>query len=333
VGSDLSEIDAWRAQIAAGVLAGPRIVRAGPMLNDRSRNPYQLATGGPEQARGIVRALKQAGVDCIKVHRQTPRDDYFAIVDEAKRQGLAVVGHIPVTVRPEEASDAGQGIEHAYTLFEGTMLAGRPEEEVADVIERFLANPASDALLTRFARNHTVVDATLIPYHQLADSSYLQDPRMQYVAQSTKDAWQKLSPPMSVDDFAHWKRVDADLQAVVGRMHRAGVTILAGTDTSLVRPPGFMLQDELALLAAAGLPPLEVLRTATLNAAKFLKRDTDLGSIAAGKFADLVLLDADPLDNIHNTRRIRAVVVGGKLLDRRALDDLLALGARLASQM
>jgi hypothetical protein len=178
VGSDLSEIDAWRAQIAAGVLSGPRIVRAGPMLNDRSRNPYPLATGGPEQARGIVRALKQAGVDCIKVHRQTPRDDYFAIVDEAKRQGLAVVGHIPVTVRPEEASDAGQGIEHAYTLFEGTMLAGRPEEEVADVIERFLATPASDALLSRFARNHTVVDATLIPYHQLADSSYLQDPRM-----------------------------------------------------------------------------------------------------------------------------------------------------------
>jgi len=76
-----------------------------------------------------------------------------------------------------------------------------------------------------------------------------------------------------------------------------------------------------------------VLRTATLNPAQFLKRDTDLGSIAAGKLADLVLLDADPLDNIHNTQRIRAVVAGGKLLDRRALDDLLAFGARLASQM
>jgi imidazolonepropionase-like amidohydrolase len=213
------------------------------------------------------------------------------------------------------------------------MLTGRPEVEVPDVIERFLAHPASDALLTRFVRNHTVVDATLVPYHQLADPSYLQDPRMRYVAQSTKDAWQKLLPPMSADDVAHWKRVDADLQAVVGRMHRAGVTILAGTDTSLVRPPGFMLQDELTLLAAAGLPPLEVLRTATLNAARFLKRDTDLGTIAAGKLADLVLLDADPLDDIHNTQRIRAVVAGGKLLDRRALDDLLALGVRLASQM
>jgi len=75
MGSDLGEIDAWRAQIAAGVIAGPRIVRAGPMLNDRSRNPYQLATGGPEQSRGIVRALKQVGVDFNKVHPRVSRDD------------------------------------------------------------------------------------------------------------------------------------------------------------------------------------------------------------------------------------------------------------------
>ena len=332
VGSDLVEIDTWRTQIAAGVLTGPRIVRAGPMLNDRSRNPYQLATGGPEQARGIVRALKQVGVDCIKVHRRVPRDDYFAIVDEAHKQGLRVIGHIPVTVRPEEASDAGQEIEHAYTLFEGTMLAGRPEEEAADVMERFLADPANDSLFARFARNHTVVDATLAPYHQIADPRWLDDALMRYVAQSTKQKWRKMYPPMTDRDFAMNKRIDTDLQAVVGRMYRAGVMILAGTDVSLVRPPGFMLHDELALLAKGGLPPLEALRAATLNPAKFLQRETDFGSVTVGRLADLVLLDANPLEDIHNTQRIRAVIWRGKLLDRAALDNLLALGERQANQ-
>jgi imidazolonepropionase-like amidohydrolase len=332
MGSDLGEIDAWRAQIAAGVVTGPRIVRAGPMLNDRSRNPYQIATGGPEQARGIVRALKQVGVDFIKVHRRVPRDDYVAIVDEANKQGLRVVGHIPMSVRPEEASDAGQQIEHAYTIFEGTMLNGRPEEEAADVIEAFLTNPANDSLFARFAHNHTVVDATLAPFHQIADPEWFRDPRMRYVSQSLKDLFAKQYPPMTDKDFARNKRVDVGLQAVVGRMYWAGVVLLAGTDTSVARPPGFLLHDELALLASAGLPPLEALRTATLNPAKIMKRESDFGSVAIGRLADLLLLDANPLDDIHNTQRIRAVIVGGKLLDRAALDKLLALGERLASQ-
>ena len=115
LGSDLAQIDAWRAEIAAGVRVGPRMVRAGPILNGQSFNRYQLVTGNPDQARGIVRALKQVGVDFIKVHRRVPRDSYFTIVDEARKQGLALVGHIPMTVTPEEASDAGQLIEHTET--------------------------------------------------------------------------------------------------------------------------------------------------------------------------------------------------------------------------
>ena len=332
MGSDLGEIDAWRSQIAAGVITGPRILRAGPMLNDRSRNPYQLATGGPEQSRGIVRALKQVGVDFIKVHRRVPRDDYFAIVDEANKQSLRVVGHIPMTVHPEEASDAGQQIEHAYTLFEGTMLNGRPEEEAADVIEAFLMNPANESLFERFARNHTAVDTTLAPFHQIADPNWQRDPRLRYVAQSTKELLSKLYPSTTDKDLQRNKRLYVELQALVGRMYRNGVMLLAGTDTSIARPPGFLLHDELALLASAGLPPLEALRTATLNPAKIMKRENDFGSVAIGRLADLLLLDANPLDDIHNTQRIRTVIVGGKLLDRAALDKLLALGERLASQ-
>ncbi len=120
MGSQLAEIDAWRTKIAAGLLIGPCIVRAGPILNGQKFNAFQLVAGNPDQTRGVVRALKQVGVDFIKVHRRLPRDSYFALIDEAKQQGLKVVGHIPMTVTPEEASDAGQAtLEHADTLFEG----------------------------------------------------------------------------------------------------------------------------------------------------------------------------------------------------------------------
>jgi imidazolonepropionase-like amidohydrolase len=110
-------------------------------------------------------------------------------------------------------------------------------------------------------------------------------------------------------------------------MQRAGVGLLAGTDTgfgNLYTIPGFSLHDELALFVQAGLTPLAALRTATVNPAKFLGREKELGTVGRGKLADLVLLDADPLKDIGNTQKIRAVVVNGRLFDRKALEALLA---------
>jgi hypothetical protein len=280
-----------------------------------------------------VRALKQVGVDFIKVHRRTPREDYFAIVEEAKQQGLMVVGHIPMTVTPFEASDAGQQIEHAYTLFEGTLLGGEDDSKVPEAIQRLLA-PAgeADSLFARFVHNHTAVDATLIPYHLAADTSFVRGPDMRYVAESGKAAWRKISAPLSESELAVRHRVDIGLQAVVGRMHRAGVALLAGTDLSVILPPGFTLHDELALLVASGVSPLAALQSATVNPAKVIKRQDELGTVAPGKLADLVLLDANPLVDIRNTRRITAVVLGGRVLDRGALDGLLRLGEQMARE-
>ncbi len=122
---------------------GPRIVRAGPILNGQSFNSLQMVIADPGEARGAVRALKMAGVDFLKTHRRTPRDAYFAIIDEAKKQGLVVVGHIPMTVTPEEARDAGQAsLEHTDTLFEGTFSAQVKEGELPNAIARFRAQGA-----------------------------------------------------------------------------------------------------------------------------------------------------------------------------------------------
>src|SRR2546430_10375300 len=132
--------------------------------------------------------------------------------------------------------------------------------------------------------------------------------------------------PISAADFARTKRIYAKQVELVGLLHRAGVPILAGTD--VLNPycfPGFSLHDELVLLVEAGLTPMEALQAATRNPAIFLKATDSLGTIAAGKLADLVLLDADPIADIHNTTKINAVILDGQLLDQAARQRLLDL--------
>ena len=334
LGSDLSEIDVWRGRIAAGALTGPRIVRAGPILNGRSSNRYQLLTGGPEQARGIVRALKQDGVDLIKVHRRVPREDYFAIVEEAKKQGLPLVGHIPMTVTPEEASDAGELLEHTETLYEGTFSAALKDDELPDAIRRFRADGA-DALFARFVKNRTSVTPVLVAWQYLLDhpgTSWEQDPRIRYVARSFQEKARAQPPPVSAEELPLLTRIVAEYRETVRQLDRAGVTLLAGTDIAAIRIPGFTLHEELATLVASGLTPLAALRTATRNPAMVLGKEKEFGGVQPGMAADLVLLDADPLRDIHNTQRIAAVVVNGALLSRADLDALLKLGAELAAK-
>jgi imidazolonepropionase-like amidohydrolase len=135
------------------------------------------------------------------------------------------------------------------------------------------------------------------------------------------------------ESYANAKRVYQKELEIVSAMRRAGVPILAGTDTG--NPfcfPGFSLHDELALLVQSGLRPVEALQAATINPAKFLSLDKMLGTIEQGKIANLVLLDANPLDEIRNTQRINAVVLNGKLFDRKALDKMLSQAEAATNQ-
>jgi imidazolonepropionase-like amidohydrolase len=332
MGSDLAEIDRWRAQIADNTLTGPAIIRAGPMLNGKEFNQYQLEVTNDADARMAVRTLKKVGVDFIKTHRRTSREAYFAIADETKKLGLPFTGHVPMTISPAEASDAGQAsIEHTETLFEGTFATEHAAEDQAAAIARW-RNTDAASLFARFVRNGTFVDPTIIAQEYLVRllQSGKPDPHARYIAASARQQADKTLTPDAKKSLLDSEPLLLEHRAVTAMMNRAGVPLLAGTDTSILHPPGFTLHEELALLVEAGLTPAQALRTATVNPARLL-RSQDTGVIAPNARADLVLLDASPLEDIRNTQRIHAVILRGQYLNRQALDRLLAEAARLAA--
>jgi imidazolonepropionase-like amidohydrolase len=238
-------------------------------------------------------------------------------------------------VSPDEAADAAPAtIEHTETLFEGTFAAAHAGQDLAAEIARWRTSEAS-ALFAKFVRHGTAVDPTLIAQEHLIRllERGTPDDRERYMAASARREAEKSLTEVrrTADAFVRTRKpVLAEMRAVTGMMHRAGVTLVTGSDTSFIHPPGFIVHDELELFVAAGLTPADALRAATVNpASMFPSQNT--GTVAAGKRADLMLLDANPLDDIRHTRRIRAVVVRGRYFDRQALDRLLLRAVQIAA--
>jgi imidazolonepropionase-like amidohydrolase len=338
MGGDLDVLKVWRAETAAGRLIGPRMIIAGPMLDGPvPRFPSSAPVANAADGRRWVDELTHQGVDFIKIQSLVPRDGYFAAADEAKKLGMVFVGHVPDAVRASEASNAGQkSIEHFTGIFEGCSTIEDQLIKGPKSLGRNVAtyDPArAKALIALMAKNQTWQVPTLVwerGQWLVDDIDLSRDPLIKYAPAAWKDhTW-----PMFVKDIlkdmdtdplpVRKKFVQMELDMTLA-MFRAGVPFLAGTDTAAGVHifPGFSLHQELALFVQAGLTPLQALQTATLNPAKFMNRLADLGTVERGKLADLVLLDANPLDDIANTRRIRAVVLAGRYLDRTDLDRML----------
>jgi imidazolonepropionase-like amidohydrolase len=329
---------------------GPRIVACGPQVDGPGQAPdHAIPVANAEQARQAVQSLKKMGADCVKPHDRVPRDAYFALVEEAKRVGLPVMGHVPNEVTPAEASDGGQrSIEHLGGIFDACSSAAAeierlksapPPKDPSEFPRRIAARGtlALDTyspelcgrLFERFVRNNTWQVPTLATTYGrtfIDDLAKRDDPRLRYIPKKQRESWKPendfFARFRTPEYVAYQKRYWTETLKLVGAMHRAGVPILAGTDLSLAYVyPGFSLHDELAFLVEAGLSPLEALETATVGPARFLGLEG--GTIEAGKTADLVLLDADPLADIRNTRRIAGVVVNGRWLGPEELKAML----------
>jgi imidazolonepropionase-like amidohydrolase len=346
MGGELDVLQQWRKEILAGTLIGPRMVISGPMLDGpQPRFPSSIAIKSPEDGKRAVDDLKKRGADFIKLQSLIPRAAVFAIAEEARKQDIPFVGHVPDSVRAFEASNAGQkSFEHLIGIFEGSSPLEDEFIQGTKTERKFLASydPArAAALFALLAKNQTWQCPTLVwerGGNLIDETDFVHDTHARYVPAFWKDVtWKRFTEQIkhdfNTDDLATRKRfVEKELE-VVNSMHRAGIPFLAGTDTppGVFIFPGFSLHEELQRFVAAGFTPMEALQTATLNPARFLSMEDQLGTVEKGKLADLVLLDANPLEDIANTQRIAAVILNGRYFSRADLDKMLA-GAEAAAK-
>lgn len=354
MGGNFQKLFEWREAVASGRLLGPRVVACGPVIDGPNpANPdHAIAVGNAEEGRQAVDFLKRSGADFVKVYDGVPRDAYFAIAEEAKKKGLSFVGHIPSAVTMSEASNAGQkSVEHLGTFLEEsstaeTELRNWPRPAVKDgdfsvipariaargnrMLDTYSERRATQ-LLALLAENRTWQVPTLLAKQVntfVDDISEGQDPRYKYIPASVREGWRPdknfFYRYRTPEFITYQKRLFQKEMESVGAMRRAGVPLIAGTDGGPYTVAGFGLHQELALLVKAGLTPMEALQAATINPAKFLGESDTLGSVEQGKIADLVLLEANPLEDISNTERIAAVVVNGRFFPKTVLRMMLA---------
>lgn len=358
----IERVHARRQAVAAKALIGPREVASSDYVGSHEqaarRSPNSSSPQFPTtevDAKAFVRLVKERGVDFIKIYDMIPREAYFALAEEAKKLSLPFAGHVPVEVRASEVSDAGQAsIQHINwigilnecssqeNLLRAQLIA---ELEKAELGSRYTPDgPAllplmlqmvntydpekCAALARKFALNQTWLTPTLMVARLPNEmgAGWREDPyarflipaERKYVEQEEEDFIRDLG---NVEERAPISRLG---RIITRTMQEEGVPILAGSDAGV---PGVFwgiaLHQELELLVDAGFTEAQALRAATIRPAEFLKATHSLGTIEAGKLADLVLLNANPLEDISNTQKINAVVANGRYFDRQALDKLL----------
>jgi hypothetical protein len=334
-GIPLETLIQWRREVLAGTRAAPpRQILSGAGIDEEEGCSRSDLTGhtcvipaDTADARRVVDTLKAAGADMIKMY-DLSRETYFAIAAAARRRGIEFGGHLgghlgqiragSTVASAFEASDSGARIiDHVNSSGGMDTLCFGPKATV----DR--CRPVAD----RFRRNNTWWVSTLIHRITVNPSA---EPRpgdaSDSVAARYTDASEQFASGAAVKtDWLHGavKVGGGDSLRFLAAADRAGLPILAGTDASGSQA-GFRLHAELSIYVTEGMTPLHALQTATLNPAKMLHATDSLGTVAVGKLADLVLLDADPLADITNTTAIRAVVANGRYFDRAALDKLLA---------
>jgi imidazolonepropionase-like amidohydrolase len=329
---------AWRDSVARGTLAGPTIFTSGPKLEGiNSIWPGDLEVGSRAEVDAGLDALQAMRVDFVKLTDNTldPALFRYALGEIAKR-GLRSSAHIPASVPVREAVSLGLGsIEHlSYAIRAGTEREGAAPSR--DVMADF-DEATAVATYRLMAERGTAITPTLNISRVLAwldSEDHSHDAYLQYIGPGLQATYRWRVERAATADAAAIARRHALYTFTAGKLpllQRAGVLILAGTDAGFLNSydyPGRGLHDELEQMVKAGLTPLEALQGATINGARFLGRSDRHGTLEVGHAADILVLDRNPLTDIRATRSIRSLVLRGQLLDRAALDAMLAGVAR-----
>ena len=333
---------AWREDIELGRRSGPRLVVASrifegtppPEQADVIITEGRIIVDDSASAADSVQSQVSQGYDLIKVYNNLNEDAYRGIVSEARRLGVPVVGHVPFSVGLSGAFEAGQStIEHLRGYVLESIPADAPDQPAADFRSRLVAwRHADTARLSDLAKETAEIGAWIVP---TLVTSFDLLPLDRVSELTERPGWQRCmrgsrSDPvatraeipyfavMSDEDFAATQEGVRVQKRLVRLLHEAGAGVLVGTDQS---PRGFAFHWELEELVDAGLPPWDVLHAATLGAAQYLGQADDYGSVTQGKVAEFVLLEANPIDDIRNTKRIAAVFAGGRWIEAAELES------------
>ena len=338
-GGNITVLRLTRERLIRGELSGPRLFFSGPLLDGIPPvwPDMSLLVDTPQRAKSAVNFLADQGVDFVKVYNNVKEAELRAIIETAKQRGLPVAGHIPRSMTMTHAVELGMTrLEHIRVT--GREMLSPDEADEIDPLplgrrepllwQRFdLQSEKMQALIQRLARSGIFLDPTLV----IAEGTEVpnmdadkNDPNNQYLSPKVVERYVSLKSPIY--------ELPAELQSAgleafhkqekfVGMCNRAGVKIIAGTDGPGIgnQLPGFGLHRELELLVESGLSPLQALRAASSTAAEALGKDDRLGTVEPGKFADMVVLDADPLLEIQNLKKIHLVVQDGKIYAPDAL--------------
>ena len=282
-------------------------------------------------------AEKQAGYDFLKVHGDLSENAYRALLDTAREQGLRVVGHTPSNLGIDAVLDGHQSlIVHAEEYLYSYFQFHRDLPTDAAEIDRMVTEVSRKTKLAG-----TFVSPTLHVFHQIisqvADvNAVLERPEMRYMPFESTSAWRPPDNPYvkrwTVEKIPRLLAQFLVMQKLTRGLRDAGVPLLVGTDDLVPSViPGFAMKNEFEELYAAGLTPFEVLQAASYNAAAFLGKTTESGTVAQGKIADLVLLSANPLDDVENAFRQEGVMLHGKWFPESELQSVLAKIANTAT--
>ena len=320
-----------RADIASRNRMGPRLITSGPSFNGRSVN-------SPEQGAEMVASQSSAGYDFLKIHPGLSLEEFDAIAAEANRIGIKFAGHVPEDVGVQHALDAGIAtIDHLDGYMQALLPAHEdPSGGLSGFFGVFIADQASEDKIAGIAAATFNAGTWNVPTESLFEhvtrsstepADMARWPEMRYMPAETVEQWKGSKRSVINDDNYVAEIADRAIdlrQKLIVALSDAGAGILLGSDSpQIFNVPGFALHRELEYLVAAGLTPFQALQSGTINAARFLEADDEFGSIEVGLEADLVLLDANPLDDITNSQRIHGVMVRGHWISRPDIDQML----------
>jgi imidazolonepropionase-like amidohydrolase len=344
----------WRKQAAAGELASPRIFTAGPKLD----GPHGVWAGSipvvtPEDVTKALDSLKKIHVDFVKIYdSKISGAAYLEIVRQAKSRGMLVTGHMPYSVELKEAAALGMnGSEHLYYVFKS---CSSKEDSITEVIRKSESTPRpiglfqalptlyntydakkADQLFKFLASKHFSITPTLYISKTLGSiktTDHTNDSLQQYIDPKIIATYQgrvRSAKRASDESTSFRERYDSLVTSMVPKMYTAGVNIVAGSDCGASNSyvyPGQSIHEEIKLLVQSGLTPAQSLTTATINGSKFFGAGVQsfFGSLKPGKCSDLIILDANPLENIAAIDQINTVLSHGKVYTKQDLNNLLA---------